>query len=142
MSPDDPLSSHSEAAAAPDADASQASAEPSADGVTRAAENGSVAAAPTTSSLSANGTHERQVRCRYCGQRNRVRPDWTPRAGVRCGRCRLPLSEEVHRKFPGLSPHEYIHPLDAQALETLKLIPALIHCLRRHWKSRAKPTCG
>ncbi|MCS7078662.1 MAG: M48 family metallopeptidase [Chloracidobacterium sp.] len=89
------------------------------------------AAAKETLNGAANEVRPREVRCRYCGQRNRVRPDWTPRAGVRCGRCRLPLDEQPHRKFPGLEPREYIHPLDLQALNTLKLIPGIDPLLKK-----------
>lgn len=125
MSSDEPLSPQpeSEADSAPDTD--RASGEASGD-TAPAASTATDAAAEA-----APGTAEREVRCRYCGQRNRVRADWTPRAGVRCGRCRLPLDEQAHRKFPGLSPHEYIHPLDSQALETLQLIPGIDPLLKK-----------
>src|ERR1043166_8994597 len=37
-----------------------------------------------------------QIRCRYCGQLNQTRADGGQAV---CGRCRLPLSDEVHKKF-------------------------------------------
>ncbi len=131
MSSDEPLSPQpeSEAASAPDADApdaDQASGEASGETAPAAASTATEAAAEAV-----HGTADREVRCRYCGQRNRVRADWTPRAGIRCGRCRLPLDEQAHRKFPGLSPHEYIHPLDSQALDTLQLIPGIDPLLKK-----------
>jgi Zn-dependent protease with chaperone function len=48
-----------------------------------------------------------------------------------CGRCRLALSDAPHRKFSGLDPHEYIHPLDSQALATLKSIPGIDPLLKK-----------
>ncbi len=126
MSSDEPLSPQpeSEAVSAPDAD--RASGEASGETAPAAAST-----APAAAAEAGHGTAEREVRCRYCGQRNRVRADSTPRAGIRCGRCRLPLDEQAHRKFPGLSPHEYIHPLDSQALDTLQLIPGIDPLLKK-----------
>src|SRR6266496_577296 len=39
------------------------------------------------------------IRCRYCGQRNQTRTD---NGEPRCGRCRMPLSDKPHKKFPDL----------------------------------------
>ncbi|MGQ9897341.1 MAG: M48 family metallopeptidase [Acidobacteriota bacterium] len=137
MSSDEP-SPHqpeSEDASAPDTASGSSEETVSSENLAEASEGLASAAAPTATDVTteaANGlASDRQVRCRYCGQRNRVRADWTPRVGVRCGRCRLPLDEQVHRKFPGLSPQEYIHPLDAQALETLQLIPGVDPLLKK-----------
>jgi hypothetical protein len=54
------------------------------------------------------------VRCRYCGQKNSVKADYTDRS-ANCGRCKLPLSNEPHKKFADLGKHEYVHPLDSKA---------------------------
>ena len=68
------------------------------------------------------------VRCRYCGQLNQTRGD----AGQPvCGRCRLPLSEEAHKKFADLDKHSYIHPLDSKALAALKTIPGIDTALKK-----------
>jgi hypothetical protein len=42
------------------------------------------------------------VRCRYCGQKNSVKEDYV-NGEAKCGRCRLPLSNEPHKKFADLS---------------------------------------
>ncbi|MDQ2745773.1 MAG: M48 family metallopeptidase [Acidobacteriota bacterium] len=64
------------------------------------------------------------VRCRYCGQKNSVRDDYKNNEAV-CGRCRLPLSNEPHKKFADLSKHDYIHPADCKALAALRAIPGI-----------------
>lgn len=68
------------------------------------------------------------VRCRYCGQLNQTRAD-----GGRavCGRCRLTLSNEPHKKFADLDKHSYIHPLDSRALAALKTIPGIDTALKK-----------
>jgi len=70
------------------------------------------------------------VRCRYCGQKNSVREDYKNNAAV-CGRCRLPLSNEPHKKFADLSKHEYIHPADSKALAALRAIPGIDTALKK-----------
>src|ERR1043165_4382803 len=68
------------------------------------------------------------IRCRYCGQRNQVRPD----AGeARCGRCRLRLSDAPHTKFAHLDKDEYIHPADRRALAALRAIPGIDTALKK-----------
>jgi Zn-dependent protease with chaperone function len=62
------------------------------------------------------------IRCRYCGQLNNVR---TQTGQPRCGRCRLLLSEEPHKKFADLDKYSYIHPLDSRSLAALRAIPGL-----------------
>ena len=66
-------------------------------------ENSSEAIAPSNS-----------IRCRYCGQKNQVREGYENNQAV-CGRCRLPLSDEPHKKFADLNKHDYIHPADSKA---------------------------
>src|ERR671932_389256 len=68
------------------------------------------------------------VRCRYCGQLNQTKAD-----GGRavCGRCRLPLSGEPHRKFADLDKYSYVHPLDSRALAALKTIPGIDTALKK-----------
>ena len=70
------------------------------------------------------------IRCRYCGQRNAVKADFKPGEAV-CGRCRLPLSDEPHKKFADLSKHEYIHPADSKALAALRAIPGIDSGLKK-----------
>ncbi len=137
MSPDEPLPAEGDPPAAESgataADAEPAPAASPADAASQGTASDALpppASAPANGAA-ANGAPRREARCRYCGQRNRVPADWTPRAGVRCGRCRLPLDEQPHRKFPGLLPREYIHPLDSQALEALQLIPGIDPLLKK-----------
>jgi len=68
------------------------------------------------------------VRCRYCGQLNQTRADGGQPV---CGRCRLPLSDEPHKKFADLDKHSYIHPLDSKALAALKTIPGIDTALKK-----------
>jgi len=70
------------------------------------------------------------VRCRYCGQKNSVKEDYKNNEAV-CGRCRLPLSNEPHKKFADLSKHEYVHPADSKALAALRAIPGIDTALRK-----------
>ena len=68
------------------------------------------------------------IRCRFCGQRNQIRAE----AGEpRCGRCRLPLSEEPHKKFPNLDKDRYVHPADRKALAALKAIPGMDSAVKK-----------
>jgi hypothetical protein len=68
------------------------------------------------------------IRCRYCGQRNQLRPD----AGdARCGRCRLLLSDAPHKKFANLDKDQYIHPDDRRALSALRAIPGIDSALKK-----------
>ncbi|HEV7858505.1 MAG TPA: M48 family metallopeptidase [Pyrinomonadaceae bacterium] len=73
--------------------------------------------------------NQESIRCRYCGQRNQVRSDADGTA--KCGRCRLPLSNEPHRKFADLDKHEYIHPADSRALAALRTIPGIDSALKK-----------
>lgn len=70
------------------------------------------------------------VRCRYCGQKNSVKADYKNNT-ANCGRCKLPLSNEGHKKFADLNKHEYIHPLDSKALAALKAIPGVDSALKK-----------
>lgn len=70
------------------------------------------------------------VRCRYCGQKNTVREGYKNR-DANCGKCKLPLSNEPHKKFADLSKHDYIHPEDSKALAALKAIPGIDSALRK-----------
>src|SRR5215213_1053155 len=70
------------------------------------------------------------VRCRYCGQKNSVKDDYENDA-ANCGKCKLPLSNEPHKKFAHLSKHAYIHPADSKALAALKAIPGVDSALKK-----------
>jgi len=70
------------------------------------------------------------VRCRYCGQKNSVRDDYKMGEAV-CGRCRLALSNEPHKKFADLSKHDYVHPADSKALAALRAIPGIDTALKQ-----------
>ena len=71
----------------------------------------------------------KSIRCRYCGQRNQTRTDRNIEA--RCGRCRLLLSGEPHKKFAHLHKNQYIHPADKKALAALKAIPGIDSALKK-----------
>lgn len=70
------------------------------------------------------------VRCRYCGQKNGVKEGYKNRA-ANCGKCKLPLSNEPHKKFADLSKHDYVHPADSKALAALRAIPGIDNALRK-----------
>ena len=70
------------------------------------------------------------VRCRYCGQKNAVKADFKNNT-ANCGKCKLPLSNEPHKKFADLNKHEYIHPADSKALAALKAIPGVDSALKK-----------
>jgi Zn-dependent protease with chaperone function len=70
------------------------------------------------------------VRCRYCGQKNTVK-DGYKNGEAKCGKCKLALSNEFHKKFADLSKHEYIHPEDSKALAALRAIPGVDTALRK-----------
>ena len=70
------------------------------------------------------------VRCRYCGQKNSVKEDYKNNQ-ANCGRCKLPLSNEGHKKFADLSKHDYVHPLDSKALAALRAIPGIDTALKK-----------
>src|SRR5688500_9577433 len=72
--------------------------------------------------------NENSIRCRYCGQRNQIRID---SSDARCGRCRLPLSDEPHKKFARLDKEQYIHPADRRALAALRAIPGIDTALKK-----------
>jgi len=70
------------------------------------------------------------VRCRYCGQKNTVKEDYK-NGEAKCGRCKLALSNEPHKKFADLSKHEYVHPSDSKALAALRAIPGIDTALKK-----------
>ena len=72
------------------------------------------------------------MRCRYCAQRNSVREG--ARAKATCGKCKLPLSSDSHKKFADLSKHDYVHPADSKALAALRTIPGVDTALRKFIK--------
>lgn len=69
------------------------------------------------------------IKCRYCAQKNSIRQG--ARAKASCGRCRLPLSSEPHKKFADLNKHEYVHPDDSKAMAALRAIPGVDTALRK-----------
>ncbi|MEW6360632.1 MAG: M48 family metallopeptidase [Acidobacteriota bacterium] len=70
------------------------------------------------------------VKCRYCGQKNSVKGGYKNNQ-ANCGRCKLPLSNEFHKKFASLSKHDYVHPADSKALAALKAIPGIDSALKK-----------
>jgi Zn-dependent protease with chaperone function len=72
----------------------------------------------------------KNVRCRFCGQKNSVRENYINGA-AKCGKCKLKLSDEPHKKFADLSKHEYVHPADSKALAALRAVPGVDTALRK-----------
>lgn len=70
------------------------------------------------------------VRCRFCGQKNSVKDDYKNN-DANCGKCKLPLSNEPHKKFTDLHKNDYVHPLDKKALAALKAIPGVDSVLKK-----------
>jgi Zn-dependent protease with chaperone function len=70
------------------------------------------------------------VTCRLCAQKNAVKSDYKNN-DANCGRCKLPLSNEPHKKFKSLHKDEYIHPADAKALAAVKAIPGVDSALKK-----------
>lgn len=70
------------------------------------------------------------ARCRYCGQKNGVKEGYK-NGEANCGKCKLPLSNEPHKKFADLSKHDYVHPADSKALAALRAIPGIDSALRK-----------
>jgi Zn-dependent protease with chaperone function len=70
------------------------------------------------------------VRCRFCGQKNTVKEDYRNNQAI-CGRCKLPLSNEPHKKFADLNKHDYVHPADSKALAALRAIPGIDSALKK-----------
>src|SRR3954468_13610616 len=75
-------------------------------------------------------TKSHSVRCRYCGQKNTVKADYVNNT-ANCGKCKLPLSNEPHKKFADLNKHDYIHPADSKALAALRAIPGVDSALKK-----------
>lgn len=75
-------------------------------------------------------TKSLSVRCRYCGQKNGVKDGYV-NGSANCGRCKLPLSNELHKKFADLNKHDYIHPADSKALAALRAIPGIDSALKK-----------
>jgi Zn-dependent protease with chaperone function len=76
----------------------------------------------------ATENNRESIRCRYCGQRNQTRSE---SGTAKCGRCRLPLSPEPHKKFAELNKHDYVHPSDSRALAALRTIPGIDSALKK-----------
>ncbi len=70
------------------------------------------------------------IRCRMCGQKNTVKAGYKNGA-ANCGKCKLPLSDEFHKKFANLTKHDYVHPADSKALAALRAIPGIDSGLKR-----------
>lgn len=73
-----------------------------------------------------------RLRCRYCDKLNTIwlEAEQQPDAHA-CRRCRLPLSESKHLKWQSVAADAYIHPLDRQALQTLRAIPGVDLIIRK-----------
>lgn len=84
----------------------------------------------TDSEGPAGSTRNKTIRCRLCGQQNTVKSGYKNRE-ANCGKCKLPLSDEFHKKFAGLTKHDYVHPADSKALAALRAIPGIDSGLKR-----------
>ncbi len=76
-----------------------------------------------------NKPNDANIRCRFCGQRNQTRA--ADNGEVRCGRCRLLLSDSPHKKFAHLDKEQYVHPADSRALAALRSIPGIDSALKK-----------
>lgn len=85
---------------------------------------------PKKKSESIEPSKSHSVKCRFCGQKNAVK-SYYKNNDANCGRCKLPLSNEPHKKFESLHKDEYIHPADAKALAALKAIPGVDSALKK-----------
>lgn len=85
---------------------------------------------PESDEPSSAVTKSLSVRCRYCGQKNAVKAGYK-NGSANCGKCKLPLSNEPHKKFADLNKHEYIHPADSKALAALRAIPGIDSALKK-----------
>ena len=81
------------------------------------------------SKKSTSATKGKSIRCRFCGQNNSVREG--ARAKAVCGKCKLQLSDEPHKKFADLTKHDYVHPADSKALAALRAVPGVDSGLRK-----------
>lgn len=70
------------------------------------------------------------IKCRFCGQKNSVKADYSNN-DANCGKCKMPLSNEPHKKFTDLQKNDYVHPLDKKALAALKAIPGVDSILKK-----------
>ncbi|MDH3492552.1 MAG: M48 family metallopeptidase [Acidobacteriota bacterium] len=75
-------------------------------------------------------SRNKTIRCRMCGQKNTVKSGYK-NGDANCGKCKLLLSDEFHKKFADLSKHDYIHPADSKALAALRAIPGIDSGLKR-----------
>lgn len=87
-------------------------------------------ASKKTDSGSSSAARGKNIRCRFCGQQNGVRANFQ-NGQANCGKCKLPLSDEYHKKFAHLTKHEYVHPLDSKALAALRAVPGVDSGLRK-----------
>ncbi len=81
--------------------------------------------------INAETENGERIRCRFCNRLNKVKVASGGSASIRCGSCRLPLSDTPHKKWTHLDPNTYIHPLDSQALSALRKIPGIETLLKK-----------
>lgn len=81
-----------------------------------------------------------RMRCAYCNKLNTIfaeeggngkSKNGDKPAKPACRRCRMPLSKKSHNKWSFVHPDAYIHPLDRQALQTLRAIPGVDMILKK-----------
>lgn len=74
----------------------------------------------------------REIRCRHCGRRNRVRVPlavFSPELCT-CGACSEPLFLPPDAPLTGLSPKSYEHDLDRKSLDALQSLPGFAAWVR------------
>ncbi len=69
-----------------------------------------------------------RVRCPYC---NKLNTYFEEDGQGTCRRCRLPLEKSAHKKWKQVDADAYIHPLDRQALQTLRAVPGVDTILKK-----------
>ncbi len=84
----------------------------------------------------------KELHCRHCGRRNRVRADQAVLSpeGYRCARCGGALFLTPDEALSGMRSAAFEHPLDAAALSSLKRLPGfseVVRMLLKHFSERS-----
>ena len=70
--------------------------------------------------------------CRHCSQKNRIDKHKAlyDTDSIKCGKCGKNIFLELDEKLDYFDVEDYVHPLDAKTLDTLKKIPAVTSILK------------
>jgi len=67
----------------------------------------------------------KQTICSICLAVHPFAPDALHKLNLHCSRCKLPLTQQEHKKFAHLDAAVYQHPLDIESMEALKKQPGV-----------------